>query len=369
MYRIHPIVAVSLLFALSLSGPATLAQSAAPGANAVDMKFVRMEPGDFTMGVGRTLYGPTRRELGDDHPYSVQIKGNEQWNEQPAHPVRLTKAFDIAAREVTLGQFKRFVEQSGYVTDAEKNGAAIGFNPQAEGKNNRTLHFKRFAVDKKYTWKNPGFPQQNEHPVVCVSWNDAQAFCKWLGEKEGTTFRLPTEAEWEYACKAGTDTWYSFGNDPDLAYAHGNVADAALEQAQPGLTKFQRIVKLAPGDGDGFVYTAPVGSLKPNPWGLYDVHGNVWEWVADKYEELHYRERIKQIAKQKKIDEEKVVIVDPAGPAKTTADKYGDWRVIRGGGWNVAPISCRCTMRAYGEAGDAFCYTGFRVVREVPPSE
>lgn len=328
------------------------------------IEFVRVEPGEFTMGVGRTLYGPTRRELDEDHPFSVHIKGNEEGNEQPAHKVKLTRPFEIAAREVTVGQFRQFVEETGYVTDAEKHGTAIGFDREANDTSDRKLHFKRFVQDEKYTWKSPGFPQQDDHPVVCVSWNDAQAFCKWLSDEEGVTCRLPTEAEWEYACKAGTDTWYSFGNDPDLAYAHGNVADAALEQVHPGLTKFQRIVRLQPGEGDGVIYTAPVGRFKPNPWGLYDVHGNVWEWVNDKYEELHYRARVKKNATERKIDEEEVVIVDPTGPSKTTADRYGDWRVIRGGGWNVAPISCRSTMRAYGETGDAFCYTGFRVVRE-----
>lgn len=339
--------------------------SDAPSAKTIKVPFVRLQPGQFTMGVGRTLYGPTRRELSYDHPYSVQIKGNEQWNEQPAHLVRLTKPFDIAVHEITVGQFRQFVEATGHVTDAEKNGTALGFNATENDQTDRKLHFKRFAVDEKFTWKNPGFPQEDKHPVVCVSWRDAQAFCDWLSKTEDATYRLPTEAEWEYACKAGTDTWYSFGNKPDEAYSYANVADAALEQAHPGLTKFQRIVKLEPGDGDGIVYTASVGRLKANPWGLHDVHGNVWEWVADKYEELHYRARIKETAKQQKINEEEVITTNPQGPVKTTADKFGDWRVIRGGGWNVAPINCRSTMRAYGESGDAFCYTGFRLVREV----
>ncbi len=369
MKVVEVVLVVGLLAFMWIGASSASGQSAGPDVNSLEMEFVRVESGEFTMGVGRTLYGPTRRELGEDHPYSVQIKGNEQWNEQPAHTVRLTRPFDIAACEVTVGQFKQFVEESGYVTDAEKNDTALGFNREANDTSDRKLHFARFSVDKKFTWKKPGFPQQDNHPVVCVSWNDAQAFCRWLSKKEDATYRLPSEAEWEYACKAGTDTWYSFGNDPDLAYAHGNVADAALEQAHPGLTKFQRIVRLEPGDGDGFVYTAPVGSRKPNPWGLHDVHGNVWEWVGDKYEELHYRERIKQFAKEQSIDEEEVVIVDPVGPSETTSDKYGDWRVIRGGGWNVAPISCRSTMRAYGEAGDAFCYTGFRVVRDPKPTD
>jgi len=354
-----PHTVVTTLLALLAAAP--LASAGEPA----DPEFVRIEAGEFTQGVGRTLYGPTRRELGRDHPYSVQIKGNEQWNEQPAHTVRLTYDLDMAEHEVTVAQFRAFVEATDYVTDAERKGTALGFNASANDTSNRKLHFERFHVDEKYDWRNPGFPQEDDHPVVCVSWNDAKAYCDWLTKTREGTYRLPTEAEWEYACKAGIDTWYSCGNDPDTVYEHGNVADAALEQKHPGLVLYQRIVKLEPGDGDGFVYTAPVGSRKPNPWGLHDVHGNAWEWVADKYEELHYRARIKAIAKAKKIDEEEVVVVDPTGPETTPAHEYGDWRVLRGGGWNVAPMNCRSTMRAFGEAADAFCYTGFRVVREV----
>jgi len=334
---------------------------------AADDDFVAIEPGEFTQGVGKTLYGQARRDVVNDHPYSVEIKGNEAWNEQPSHTVRLTRPFELARHEVTVGQFRAFVEATGHVTDAEKHGTGLGFDASVKPEHERmrpNTHFERFRMDPKFTWKNPGFPQQDEHPVVCVSWNDARAYCEWLSQRDPKhAYRLPTAAEWEYACKAGTETWYSHGNDPDALYDYANVADAALEAKHEQAVLFQRIVALDPGDGDGFPYTAPVGSRKPNPWGLRDMHGNVWEWVADGYVELHYQDRVRAAAKAEKIDEEEVVIVDPTGPGADEIDPSGNWRVIRGGGWNVAPISCRSTMRAFGEAGDAFCYTGFRVAR------
>ena len=347
---------------LVMHSPWVVAQSVS---GSPSVQFVRIDPGKFVMGTGDPEIHSAKNDVNLDHPYSTQIKGNEPWNEEPAHWVQLTEPFEVAKHEVTVGLFKQFVDDTGYVTDAEKNGTAIGFDPTKNDTSERMLHFDRFRVDPKYTWRNPGFPQQDDHPVVCVSWNDATAFCKWLSERdrEGQTYRLPTEAEWEYVAKAGTNTWYSFGNDPDKTYQCGNVADAALEQAHPGLTEFQRVLRLNPGEGDGVVYTAAVGSFKANPWEIHDVHGNVWEWVQDKYEELEYQERVKKATKAQAKSREEVVIVDPTGPEKTSSEKFGDWRVIRGGGWNVSPISCRSGMRAYGEAGDAFCYTGFRLVR------
>ena len=331
-----------------------------------ETEYIRVEPGEFVMGVGKTLYGPTRREVNNDHPYSVPIKGNEAWNEQPSHTVKITRPFELARTEVTVADFREFVEASGYVTDAEKNGTAIGFDPEVEGDlKSRQAHFDRFRMEEGYSWKNPGIPQEPDHPVVCVSWNDARAYAEWLsGQDAEHTYRLPTAAEWEYSCKAGTDTWYSCGNDPDKLYDYANVADAAYEQKHPNAVLFQRIVALEPGDGDGFPYTAPVASLKANPWGFHDLHGNVWEWVADTYVELHYQDRVQDAAEEQGVDEEEVVIEDPTGPELEGSGPADDLRVIRGGGWNVAPISCRSTMRAFGDAGDAFCYTGFRLVRE-----
>jgi sulfatase modifying factor 1 len=222
----------------------------------------------------------------------------------------------------------------------------------------------RFAAEPQASWKSPGFEQTDAHPVVCVSWHDAVAFCDWLSKKENVAYRLPSEAEWEFACRAGTKTIYSCGDDPDDVYAHGNVGDAALERAVPGVVSRQRADRLGEKDGDGFAYTAPVGRFKPNALGLYDMHGNVWEWCQDRYQDRFYAARQKELQELRRAGKP-VFSIDPQGPETTPQHKYGDWRSVRGGSWYVSPISCRAATRSFAEAGDAFSYTGFRVVRDV----
>ena len=117
--------------------------------------------------------------------------------------------------------------------------------------------------------------------MVCVSWNDAAEFCKWLGRKEAKLYRLPTEAEWEYACRAGTTTRYASGDDPEILAQSGNVADATLHAEAPEL-----VPTIAASDG--YLFTAPVGRFRPNAFGLYDMHGNAWEWCADWYAADYY---------------------------------------------------------------------------------
>ncbi|MEI8376521.1 MAG: SUMF1/EgtB/PvdO family nonheme iron enzyme, partial [Planctomycetota bacterium] len=165
--------------------------------------------------------------------------------------------------------------------------------------------------------RNAGFEQTDEHPVVNVSWNDAVAFCEWLSKKEKKTYRLPTEAEWEYACRAGTTTRYSSGDDPETLAKVGNVADATAKAQFPDLTW---TIKAS----DGYVFTSPVGSFQPNAFGLYDMHGNAWQWCADWYGEDYYA---------------KSPADDPSGP--TT----GSGRVLRGGGWYGRAGSCRSAHR------------------------
>ncbi|QDT37221.1 formylglycine-generating enzyme family protein [Stratiformator vulcanicus] len=316
--------------------------------NTVGMEMVAIPPGEFGMGES------DQSGLERDHPWSVTIPGNTTNNERPQHRVRISKPFDVAKHEVTVGQFKQFVDATGHVTDAEKNDGALGFDPTGE------KHTERLRVDKKFSWKNPGFEQDDQHPVVCVSWHDANAYCKWLSEKEGKTYRLPTEAEWEYCARAGTKTWYSWGNDPDLAYEHGNVGDATLEKAHPQTVSYQRTASLQ-GDGDGHLYTAPVGSMKPNPAGLLDMHGNVWEWCSDKFQLAYYQELVKPLSRKEKTTH---VFEDPTGPKTTPQHEHGDWRSIRGGSWYTAPYMTRSAARGFANAPDAFCYVGFRVIKE-----
>ena len=132
---------------------------------------------------------------------------------------------------------------------------------------------KSFGFHANYSWRNVGFAQTDLHPVVCVSWNDAVAFCDWLSRKEGKTYRLPTEAEWEYACRAGTTTRYWCGDDPEGLARAANVPDASAKSLFPAWKTI--------GASDGCVFTAPVGSYRPNPFGLYDMHGNAWQWCSD----------------------------------------------------------------------------------------
>jgi len=283
--------------------------------------------------------------------------------EKPRHRVRISKGFYISAHEVTVAQFRRFVTATGYVTDAEKNGrGGRGFDrtgddgPDDRAGANPKKPAGRFETAAKYTWKNPGFPQGDDHPVVLVSWNDAARFCAWLSREEHATYRLPTEAEWEYTARAGTDGWLSFGDDPTIAHRFANLADPSLEKAHPGHVARQRLVDVAHDPADGFVYTAPVGSFKPNAFGLFDVHGNVWEWCLDRFQRTYYR----QLHAREATAE--VAAIDPKGPA--APDGNGDFRVLRGGSFYTDVLVARSTSRLWGAPDDAFCYAGFRVVRE-----
>jgi len=341
-----------LVFLLVLSGVRAEETATPAKANTLGMAFVRVRAGEYKRGFDTDNKREHRFHLAHQFSNRQNFK-----NERPAHRVVITKPFELAASEVTVGQFKAFVKATGYVTDAEKSGGALGCFPSEKS------YVDRFHKDPKIIWKSPGFPQSNDHPVVAVSWNDAQAFCQWLSKTENARYRLPTEAEWEYACRAATTAWYSWGEDPDAAYQHANVADGALEAAQPNTTRFQRAVKLGANDGDGTVFTAKVMSFKPNPWGLFDMHGNVWEWCQDRWSEDVYERFFDGVPRQQR---DKLAIRDPQFEKETDQHKYGDWRVMRGGAWTCAPASVRCSIRTFAEAGDASVYTGFRVLREIP---
>lgn len=330
-----------------------LAWLAVGSAAADELNYVRVPSGEYRRGFDGSNDGDGRFQLA--HPYSTSQFFRP---EQPAHSVQISRAFELAATETTVAQFRDFVNATGYVCGAEKKSGALGFFPQ-EGD-----AVKRFHTDPAVTWRNPGFKQTADCPVVCVSLRDAEAFCEWLTDTTGKNHRLPTEAEWEYACRAGSESWYSWGNDPDQAYIHGNFADGALESAHPKTTSYQRAVKLGRLDGDSVVHSSPVAQFESNPWGLYDMHGNVWEWCSDLYEQDHYERLLDGVSRQ---DQKSFVVTDPKGPETTEQHVYGDWRVIRGGSWFTAPAYARSSIRGYAEASEAACYTGFRVLRELGP--
>jgi formylglycine-generating enzyme required for sulfatase activity len=251
-------------------------------------------------------------------------KGEEdRLDEEIPHEVEITRPFYLGKHEVTVGQFRAFVTDAGYRTEAER-----------DGKGGRAFDGKEFVQKPEFTWKSLYFAQTDDHPVVVVSWNDAVAFCEWLSRKDGRAYRLPTEAEWEYACRAGTKTRFHTGDRDDDLKAAGNVADAALQ------AKWRDAFWAMRWD-DGFPFTAPVGRFKANAFGLYDMHGNAWEWCADWYAEDYYGKSPRR---------------DPQGP--TT----GKERVARGGAWSTQPKFCRSAFRDWHEPSYRSDCVGFRVV-------
>ena len=210
--------------------------------NSVGMKLVLIPPGEFEMG-------STQEEV-DQLLKEAKEKNYEHWYmertpcEAPRHLVRLTKPFYLGACVVTVGAFRRFVEDTKYRTDAEKDGkGCVGADENGV-----------YVQKPEFDWRNPGFRQADSHPVVNVTWSDAAAFCQWLSRKEGKEYRLPTEAQWEYACRAGTTTRYSFGDD------------------ETSLGEYAWYV------GNSGFKMHPVGEKKPNAWGLHDMHAHVLQW-------------------------------------------------------------------------------------------
>ncbi len=267
---------------VSLSQPATPQQGEVIE-NSLGMKLVVIPAGEFQMGSNES--GEKVLRLDKD--------------ERPIHRVRITQPFSMGQTEVTQGQFER----------------VLGTTP----------------------WRGKDYVK--EGPTVAasyVSWNDAVEFCRKLTEIErragrlpaGGAYRLPTEAEWEYACRAGTQTRVSFGDDEarlsDHAWWGGLLGDGNAKTEQ---------------------YAHEVGKKKPNTWGLHDMHGNVWEWCSDWYDRDYYRTS---------------PAADPEGPSSA-----GSFRVIRGGGWSYYPVGYRSAHRGGDTPSRRNFNVGFRVVLSV----
>jgi sulfatase modifying factor 1 len=250
-------------------------------------------------------------------PDSEDRRGKD---EGPVHSVKIT-AFAIGKTEITRGQFAEFVKRSGYVT----------------GDKCWTLE-KGDYEERKGSWREPGFAQNDSHPVTCVNWNDAQAYANWLSSRTRKKYRLPTEAEWEYAARGDTKTARYWGDNPDDACRYANGADKTAQERIDGATSWS-----AHNCTDGFAYTAPAGRFKPNAFGLYDMLGNVWEWTEDNYHDSY-----------------------SGAPADGSAwQDGGRKRVLRGGSWNDAPRNLRAATRYGNKAEIRFSSIGFRVARSL----
>jgi len=283
--------------------------------------------------------------------------------ESPQHLTWITKPFYISSREVTVAQFKKFVKSARYETTAEREGGTmVGWQPT--GEEVPLYEAYDFQRSDAFDWTNPGFEQEDDHPVVGVSWEDAMAYCEWLSKKEKATYRLPTEAEWEMAARAGSKTWFSWGDQArQQIHQHANIGNVELEKARPHAAERHWLLDLEKEPGDGFVFTAPAGNYEANPYGLHDMAGNVWEWCQDYFLDTAYNEwqRPGQF-------EAEQVAVDPVNLSQKQTDT-NDFRVIRGGSWYTGPLQARPSSRAFWDETDAAAYIGFRVVREAPESE
>jgi formylglycine-generating enzyme required for sulfatase activity len=247
------------------------------------VEMARIPEGDFQMG-------------------SPPAETGHRDDEAPLHPVHV-KTFWLGKYPITRGQFDLFVQDTGY--------EATGPCRSDEGRDNRS-------------WRDPGFAQTDDHPVVCVSWDDAQAYVRWLSAKTGKVYRLPSEAEWEYAARAGTTTaryWGDIQDEPKAAWCH--------------------YAQVAECEG-GYAQTAPVGGFPPNAFELYDMIGNVRERTEDCYHAF-YR----------------------AAPADGAAWVTGgcETRTARGGSWYDPPMQLRAAARAADPTMLRDARVGFRVAR------
>jgi formylglycine-generating enzyme required for sulfatase activity len=186
-------------------------------------------------------------------------------DEGPRHEVTIPRPFALGQCEVTVGQFRQFAEETDYRTEAERGGGCYAWNEDKKASEQQAGR----------NWRDPGFEQTDRHPAVCVSHADAEAYARWLARRTGAPYRLPTEAEWEYAARAGTDMAYPWGADAlgtaPCRYANG--ADLSARAQFPAWTTLEC--------ADGFLFAAPAGSFEANGFGLHDMSGNVWEWTAD----------------------------------------------------------------------------------------
>jgi len=301
--------------------------------NSLGMRLVLVSVGTFQMGAEEAA-AETFKAF--PHAEPTWLTG-----EHPRHRVRITRPFYLGTCETTQGQFMKFLAATGYkMAPLRQEQFDLGYDST-----------RQTGDAKGLPWA-PGWDRHDDHPVVYVSWMDATAFCQWLSQQERKIYRLPTEAEWEYACRAGTTSRYWFGNDPEALVNFENGPDRQFKDRCPDIMVRQvtegKNVSRVPfpylAGNDGFGLTAPVGSFKPNAFGLFDMHGNVSEWCRDWHDSNSY--------------------------ARTTPDNpqglaTGLERVTRGGSWRTLPVAGRSAYRTFSAPAHRSNSLGFRVVCEI----
>ena len=303
-------VLISVLTYVALQS-AALAQDRMPGTVFKDCadcpEMVVIPAGRFLMG---TAPGEEEREALAE-PFRNRS--------QPQHGVDVQR-FSAGKFEVTRGEYRLFVEATGRSSD----GCFVWSGTA-------------FEIEKTKDWRNPGYTQDDRHPVTCVSWDDAGAYVRWLSQKTGKAYRLLSEAEWEYAARAGTTTMRFWGDDGNMSCAYANGADATAEAQLPSARNWA-----AAACNDRYAYTAPVGSYRANAFGLYDMLGNVGEWTQDCWNANY-----------------------SGAPTDGSAWAAGDCalRAVRGGAWDDGPVGLRAAYRVGSPTIIRLYSRGFRVAR------
>lgn len=244
--------------------------------------------------------------------------------------VRIAKPFALGRNEVTRGEFAVFVRDSGY----ELRPGCRTWDAALE----------RFNDDGRRDWRNPGVPVEptEAHPVSCVSWADAQAYARWLSQKTRHRYRLPSEAEWEYAARAGTDTLRFWGDAQQDGCGYANTYDMTSRSAY-------RLGWPAAGCTDGYADVAPVGQFHANAFGLNDMIGNLWEWTEDCATNSY--------------------VGRPRDGSAWTWLGGCQRRVIRGGGWLSEPASSRSGFHGDADGGDRADFLGFRMALDLDTTD
>jgi len=284
-----------------------LVDSVAPPPRIKAPEMVSIKGGCYQMGQSSTEKKALIKSIGKE-----QYK--KYYADEKQHK-RCVDDFSLGKYEVTVGEFRQFINATQYTTDAEKN-------PQ-KGCRTYDKNAKQWKWSKNYDWQAVGFKQGDNHPVACVSWNDAIAYTKWLKKETGKPYGLPTEAQWEYAARAGTKTIYSTGNRISAKQANFDA----------------RYTFNGSSKGSFLGKTTLVGSYSSNPFGLYDMHGNVWEWTCSAYNESYGSEKL---------------------CAKRNDNRS---RVLRGGSWLNRPRNLRSANRNNDTTTSRNIHVGFRISR------
>lgn len=307
------LLCAAALAALILTGGAAPPQSAPAPADRPQM--VAIPAGRFVMGSSQAQ---TDKELTQTYLLESEADNFGAW-EKPQHEVQV-RAFELGKYPVTRGDFLRFVNSSGY--------AAVGCY---------AYNGENYGMSAVADWRNPGFKQTNKHPVLCVSYQDAQAYIRWLNKRTGLSYRLPSEAEMEYATRAGTTTSRFWGEDVARQCEYANGPDLTMKDQFPGWYG-------APCR-DGYLLTSPVDAFKPNPWGLHDMVGNVFQITED-----CWRANFQ------------------GAPTDGSAWTGGDCskRTLRGGSTTSHPGSMTSASRTGTPVTNRTVYVGFRLARSLP---